>query len=72
MTISVSRRLSMLCNNIMGSTSGSGTAYPSAGRECSPGLSGVRDARPLDAYVIFVDHCLSCSRFRLAIVLSVF
>jgi len=56
----------------MGSTSRSGTAYPSTGHERSPGLSGIRDARPLDAYAMFVDHCLYCSRFRLAIVLSVF
>ena len=56
----------------MGSTSGSGTAYPSAGPECFPGLSGVRDARPLDWNVMLVDHYLSYSRFRLDIALSVF
>ena len=56
----------------MGSTPGAGTDYLSAGSECSPGLSGIRDARPWDVYVMFVDHCLSCSLFRLAIVLSVF
>ena len=72
MTISVSRRLNMLFNNIMGSTSEARTAYPSAGPKCSPSLSGVRNSRPLDVYVMFVDHCLYCNLFRLVIVLSVF
>ena len=63
----------LVCNkmNTMGATSGAQIAYTFIAPEFTPWFRSVRDARPLDVCAMFVGHCLSCSLFRLAIVLSV-
>ena len=69
----ISPSYQLVCNkmNAMGPTSGTRTVYTFIAPECVSLFRGVRGVRPLDVYVMFVDHCLSCSLFRLAIILFV-
>ena len=63
-----------LSNNITGVTSGSGTGNPSGAPECPhphPRFSVIRVAQSLVFCVVFVDHCLACCPFLLAIEMSV-